>query len=42
MTLVAASLVMIASGLWLVVTPVWGMRNVLAAKPSPATAREGG
>ncbi len=26
MTLVAASLVMIASGLWLVVTPVWGMR----------------
>ena len=33
MTLVAASLVMIASGLWLVVTPVWGMRAV-ATEPT--------
>ncbi len=33
MTLVAASLVMIASGLWLVVTPVWGMRAVTVAAP---------
>lgn len=41
MTLVAASLVMIASGLWLVVTPVWGMRNVFIHGPSPAAAGEG-
>jgi predicted MFS family arabinose efflux permease len=41
MTLVAASLVMIASGLWLVVTPVWGMRGVLTPSPSPAAAGEG-
>ncbi len=33
MTLVAASLVMIASGFWLVVTPVWGMRAVTVAAP---------
>ena len=33
LTLVAASLVMIASGLWLVVTPVWGMRGVTDAAP---------
>jgi Arabinose efflux permease len=41
MTLVAASLVMIASGLWLVVTPVWGMRGALTPGPSPAAAGEG-
>ena len=40
MTLVAASLVMIASGLWLVVTPVWGMRA--AAVSAPVAAGDSG
>jgi MFS family permease len=41
-TLVFASCVMLAAGAWLVVTPVWGMRNVLGPNPSPAAAGEGG
>lgn len=41
-TLVAASAVMIASGLWLVVTPVWGMREspgaTVVVETEPRTA----